>query len=245
MISLQVASPEQYSIYMVFLDAAAARAIRAAGGHATWFLFADSRGDAFSRFRLGWLYVRGGPGLARDLDQDLKNIETAVVGGYLRAFAFLGAIHEGGYGIARNEAKARDFYASGAALGDRRSQYRLALAHYRCELGLAKDVGEALLWFTAAAEQGDGDAQAFLAGMIERGEEVDRDPVEAMKWALLACQAEGEPGAEVRARMLAELSAEQVDDAEERAAVWLDIKSRGAISTPELRDFLLRQEQAR
>ena len=174
--------------------------------------------------------------MPRDVERGLDLVESAAGDAYARAYAFLGAIYEGGYGIERDEVLARNHYISGAEFGDPRAQYRLALGHYRGELVLAKDIRSAAHWFTAAAEQGDGDAQAFLAGMIERGEHTDRDPVEALKWALLACQAEGAPGAEVRARLLGDLSAEQVAEAKRREATWLDIKaaSRGTYDLREL-----------
>lgn len=208
---------------------------------AQWFLSAAAT-DEFSRFRAGWLYVRGGPGLDRDLDQGLALIVGAAANGYLRARAFLGAIYEGRYGVARDEPRALGYYVTGAESGDRRSQYRLALALYRGELGLAKDGADALLWFTAAAERGDGDAQAFLAGMIERGEGAARDPAEALKWAMLACRSEGAPGAEVRERLVARSSPGQIDEAKERAAVWLDIKAYDATERPGFRGFVLRKE---
>ena len=53
-------------------------------------------------------------------------------------------------------------------------------------LGVERDFEEAAEWFNKAAEQGDATAQFYLGLMYVKGEGVDKDPVEAHKWAIIA-----------------------------------------------------------
>jgi uncharacterized protein len=53
-------------------------------------------------------------------------------------------------------------------------------------LGVTRDYTEAIRWFSMAANQGDGLAQAKLALMFQDGEGTPRDYVQSYKWFGLA-----------------------------------------------------------
>ena len=68
-----------------------------------------------------------------------------------------------------------------AEKGDAIAQYSLGVCYYR-GLGVAKDTGEAMKWFSKAAKQGNVAAQMFLGVCYANGIGVPKDEDEAAKW---------------------------------------------------------------
>ena len=103
--------------------------------------------------------------------------------------------------------------------GDPMAQLGLA-GLYRQGLGVPRDLAEAARLYRAAAERGNTDAQFNLGRLYAEGVGVPRDLVEAYVWFGLAA-AQGRRGAEERRHELAaELTPEQLAEAERRIAAF-------------------------
>jgi hypothetical protein len=65
--------------------------------------------------------------------------------------------------------------------GDARAQYYLGHLHAKGE-GVARDLGQAMRWFRAAAEQGEPYGQFALGYVYEHGLGAAPDPAAAVRW---------------------------------------------------------------
>jgi TPR repeat protein len=74
-----------------------------------------------------------------------------------------------------------------AAGGDVAAQVRVAEMHARGD-GAARDMKEAVRWFTMAAEQGNTDAQMRLGALYLGGRGLPKNSAEAAKWFLMAAE---------------------------------------------------------
>ncbi|MEJ8567484.1 tetratricopeptide repeat protein [Elongatibacter sediminis] len=93
-----------------------------------------------------------------------------------------------------------------AELGDAEAQYDLAYLYYKADSdpsisGVVQSDKLAAQWYRKAAQQGHSRAQYNMAVLHLHGHGVDRDPVEAYAWLLLARE-RGHSGSEA---LLAEL----------------------------------------
>ena len=84
--------------------------------------------------------------------------------------------------------------------------------------GVKKDTAEALKWFTRAAQHGHDQARKKLAEMCYRGEGTG-DIIESWKWLLLA-EDHGQDMKELRKILETELTAEQKEEAKQRAEAF-------------------------
>ena len=75
---------------------------------------------------------------------------------------------------------------NGAKSGDGKAQYQLAEAYLLGALGLKEDEAQAALWAQKSADQGNGDAEALLAGFYLEGIGVPKDADKAAAMADLA-----------------------------------------------------------
>jgi TPR repeat protein len=92
---------------------------------------------------------------------------------------------------------------------------------YHNALGVPRDAGEAVRWWRRAAARGDADGQAMLGAACYLGAGVPADAVEAYAW-LLRAQARGSALANrYMAAAHAALNAEQIAEAQRRAAAPL------------------------
>ena len=208
---------------------------------AGWYAKAAKRGDMRSLFLQGTLYLNGGPGLEADVDKGGDMILAAARAGYRAGYTYLGRFFEGEFGGPVDEVLAREAYMIGAVAGDARAQYRHGLSFYRGDLGQTKDSAHARGWFRDAADQDYADAQALLADIYARGDEIWRDPVEALKWGLLACRGEDSPGVELRRGLMAELRETEIAEARQMAEDWL----RERRKNPDTAIILLEYERER
>ncbi len=87
-------------------------------------------------------------------------------------------------------------------------------------VGGAADGKAAAEFFVAAARDGVTVSFLHLAILYNRGEGVERDPVEALKWACLARQAKVPRASGVAESLASGLSGEQIADAEAWARAW-------------------------
>ncbi len=91
--------------------------------------------------------------------------------------------------------------------------------------GVAKNDGEAVIWFRKAAEQGLANAQGMLGIMYAKGQAVPQDYVLAYMWLHLAT--EGNQGAaQFRDAVAQRMSVAQVAEAQRQAREWKASKGR-------------------
>jgi TPR repeat protein len=102
---------------------------------------------------------------------------------------------------------------------DARDQRELGMNYY-LGLGLEPDLAQALVWLQRAAEQGEPIAQLTLGVMHLEGQEVPPSKVNAYMWFSLSAE-QGVDSAQRRLDTLrAELTAEELDEAERLARAW-------------------------
>lgn len=87
------------------------------------------------------------------------------------------------------------WYLSAAEAGSVDAQDALAELYQMGQHGYPRDVQQAVLWATRAAEQGQASAQSRLGRLLLAGEGVSRDPVAGIRWVQLAAE-QGYPSAE-------------------------------------------------
>lgn len=96
------------------------------------------------------------------------------------------------------------------------------------------DDAEAAKWFGLAAEQGQADAQAYIAIMYSNGEGVPQDDVQAYKWFTIAVETSdskefGEGVQAVlqsRTELEAKMTPEQIAEAQRLAREWTEKHGR-------------------
>jgi len=110
-----------------------------------------------------------------------------------------------------------------AELGDAEAQYDLAYLYYKADSdpsiqGVPQSDQKAAYWYRKAAQQGHGRAQYNMAVLHLQGHGVERDPIEAYAWLLLA-QANGHQESQaVIDELDAILNPRQVQSAEARSS---------------------------
>lgn len=105
-----------------------------------------------------------------------------------------------------------------AERGDARAQFNLGIIHFNAQ-SVPHDPIKTVQWYRAAADQGYGPAQAGLAFMYETGQGILQNYIEAYKWLTLAARS-GVEGDDARKTLAAKMTAEQISEAEQAAALW-------------------------
>ena len=124
--------------------------------------------------------------------------------------------YSAGEGLPQDFTQAAAWYRKAADTGNAWGQNSLGYA-YACGQGVEQDDVEAVFWYVKAAEQGYSLAQSNLGECYRDGKGVAQDRPEAYKWFALAA-AQGDPEAvELRDRLTAELSAEDLAEGNRRA----------------------------
>lgn len=130
---------------------------------ADYFRRATEAGLASGMTALAHLYLAG-EGVLQSDSQGFALLGRAVAADHTPAFAGLAYLYQTGTGVARNDAEAERLYTAGAERGDLLCQLRLAEFLYARSDEL--NVGAALRWFKAAAEQGDASARNAIAWIL-------------------------------------------------------------------------------
>jgi localization factor PodJL len=124
---------------------------------AQWFEQAANRGLPIGEYRLAALYEKG-VGVTRDLAAAMSWYAKAATAGNARAMHNLAVMHaEGSIGGKPDYATAAEWFRKAGQFGVRDSQFNLGILYAR-GLGVPQDLGQAWLWFSLAAQQGDVDA---------------------------------------------------------------------------------------
>ena len=126
---------------------------------------------------------RGAPGVGvggADLVDRLAGPEV-LEQGIARAQDNLGVMYTTGSGVAKDEAKAVEWFRKAAEQGIATAQVNLGWM-YRNGTGVAKDEAKAFEWYRKAAEQGYATAQNNLGSMYRNGMGVAKDEAKAVEW---------------------------------------------------------------
>ena len=118
-----------------------------------------------------------------------------------------------------------------AAGGDSAAQFDIGVRYWTGDQ-VAQDYGQAVRWFSLAAEGGNIAAQSMLGNCYEAGRGVPADPARAYYWSLLA-EAGGDGSSKTRTGLLAShLNAGQIAVARKEANDWLAQHPRVAKDMP-------------
>jgi TPR repeat protein len=89
---------------------------------------------------------------------------------------------------------------------------------YHNALGVERDAKLSVYWWRRGAERGDADGQAMLGAAYYLGAGVERDPRQALIWLLRAEAGNSQLAARFLAATRAVLTANEIAEAEARAA---------------------------
>ena len=108
--------------------------------------------------------------------------------------------------------------------GDPEAQFDLGRGYETGRIGLPQDLSEAHRWYREAADQGDPFAEASLGMLFDFGKGGERDYVQAYIWyeraVLRLSGGDRETVSEMRDRVAAKLSSQQVAEARSLAEKW-------------------------
>jgi localization factor PodJL len=113
----------------------------------------------------------------------------------------LAKLYETGTGVAKDPITARELIERAARGGNRIAMHDLGNYHAYGQGGLTADIGEAMKWFTKAAERGVVDSQFNVAFLSEGNEGVPADLDTALFWYHVAAR-QGDQGAPERIQVL-------------------------------------------
>jgi len=101
--------------------------------------------------------------------------------GSLEAQASLAVLYEEGRGVAKDLAKAVEWYTRAAESDDPVAANRLGRIYLE-GLGVAPDHAKAIEWYRRAAETGYVPAQLNLGALYAEGRVIEQDDARAMEW---------------------------------------------------------------
>lgn len=187
---------------------------RLAAGH--MLELAALSGHALANYNLGLLFLRG-DGKPENPYRAAQHILYAAEKGIAAAQYDIAVMYQNGAGGLPNDGVEASRWMNRAAVaGHTPAQYDYAVMLLR-GLGLERDKGKAVIYMRAAAEKGVPGAQNRLAHMYKDGVAVDPNPVEALKWRLIAKPQVDDPAIDAE---LAKLSRDDRRAGEKAAADW-------------------------
>jgi hypothetical protein len=176
-------------------------------------------GDKAAVRQLADMYYSGRGGVEQDFREAARWYEKLAKLGDARAQTSLGLMYARGYGVEKNLRTAHRYWSFAAAQNDPGAQFNLGLS-YSLGHGVAQDFGRAAQWYTKAASRGHVQAQHNLGMLYYLGKGVDRDPVRAYFWVRVAALQGDEVARETEATVAADLTPEQIQEADAEADAW-------------------------
>jgi TPR repeat protein len=110
-----------------------------------------------------------------------QQLEEAAAKGDATAMVKLGVLYANGEGVARDYAKAREWWEKAAAKGDAKAMANLGLLYSNSD-GVAQDYAKARELYEKAADKGDENAMFRLGGLYAEGHGVAQDYAKARGW---------------------------------------------------------------
>ena len=135
-------------------------------------------------------------------EQKLAELTKKAEAGDAEAQHILGLMYAKGDGVAKDRAKAAEWWQKAATQGSTKSQYNLGLLYARGD-GVAKDMAKAAEWWQKAATQGDAKAQGYLGWLYEQGDGVAKDMAKAAELYQKAAE-QGDAKAQISLGMMYE-----------------------------------------
>jgi TPR repeat protein len=157
----------------------------------------------------------------------LASFRLAAAEDNVKAFFLLGAMHENGEGTKQDYSEALKWYRKAAERGDTSAQANIGTLFEKGQ-GVPKSAAAAADWYRKAAEAGNLSAQVNLGVLYFNGHGVERDPVEAYKWLYLADMGGLPVAREKREFVEAHLKPEQLAEAKQRSAAWIEAWTKRA-----------------
>ena len=142
-------------------------------------------GDMEAGTQLAEMYLLGGGELDSEYVRAYETVSTVLKGAKVppRAYTVMGILLANGYGVPKDEVKAREYLQKAADAGDMKAPRHLG------EMDLANEnYDEALSEFRTGADRGDITSQFHLGEMYEQGLGVPADLREAVSWYRLAAR---------------------------------------------------------
>jgi len=172
-------------------------------------------GDARAQNDVGVMYGRG-LGVVQSYAEAVMWITRAAEQGNPHAQSTLGYLYYRARGVEQDYAAAALWSRRAAEQGIASAQSNLGLLYDKGE-GVEQSYTEAVRWYRRAAEQGFPEAQRNLGSMYEHGNGVPADSVLAYAWYGVASANGDEVALQLRARMAARMSEDDVARAREAA----------------------------
>ncbi|MEP3656099.1 MAG: peptidoglycan-binding protein [Litorimonas sp.] len=155
-------------------------------------------GNPIAQFQKGLVQLQAG-----QMEEGARLIRLAANRNQPAAQYRLAKLYESGTGIAKDPITARELIERAARGGNRIAMHDLGNYHAYGQGGLDRDMGEALDWFTKAADRGVVDSQFNVAFLREGNEGVPADIETALFWYFVAAR-QGDQGAPDRIAILSE-----------------------------------------
>lgn len=155
-------------------------------------------GNPIAQFQKGLVQLQAG-----QMEEGARLIRLAANRNQPAAQYRLAKLYESGTGIGKDPITARELIERAARGGNRIAMHDLGNYHAYGQGGLDRDIGEALDWFTKAADRGVVDSQFNVAFLREGNEGVPADIETALFWYFIAAR-QGDQGAPDRIAILSE-----------------------------------------
>jgi hypothetical protein len=130
--------------------------------------------------------------------------------------------YRNGWGVEQNIAKAAEWYRKAADRGISDAQYQMGRL-YENGQGVTQNYAKAFSWYSRAAWAGHTDSINSLALMYARGRGIQKDNREAYVWASVGTALGDQTLSHLRDLVAVSLSQEEVRQAQEKAALRLDM----------------------
>lgn len=155
---------------------------------AEWFRKGADKGGAKAQLNYGQALLNG-RGVPTDAAEGMKWIEKALAQGVPHAWFVVGDFYyHGTHGHQQSYTKARE-YLQKAADADHASAENMLGSIHQEGLGVPIDLAKAEYWFRKASEQGDPKGMSNLGQLLGPDGPDATKHIEALKWLLLANQA--------------------------------------------------------
>ena len=132
------------------------------------------------------LCFKRGEGCEKNLKESALWFKKAMNDGVLDGYYWYATMLEFGLGVERNWKEAGRLFRIAAMAGHPEAQADYGLALERQELGLTRDIPEAVRYYKMASDQGSLEGMNFYAHMLEWGKGVTQDEKEAARLFKLA-----------------------------------------------------------
>lgn len=150
-----------------------------------WYQRAADQDHPMALCRIGTIHDLG-RGVPRDMSEALRWYRRAAEAGDAEAAFNMATTFDQGRGVTANPKEAIGWYRKAAEAGHAGAQQQLGLKHFMGRDGLRADPAEAARWYRFAAERGEPSAQTALATLLDLGQGVPTNRVEAYGWFSIA-----------------------------------------------------------